>query len=718
MENIRIALVGNPNCGKTTMFNYLTGSSQYVGNWPGVTVEKKEGKLKQHKEVKVIDLPGIYSLSPYTLEEVITRNYLITEKPEVIINIVDGTNLERNLYLSTQVMELGIPVIIALNMMDIVRKNGDIIDKDKLSKSMGCTVVETSALKGDGCKELIDKAIELAKSHKNNIIEHTFSNDVEKVLSDIENEIYNQVQKEHLRWFAIKLFENDEKAIEQGNILKASKDKVKVIVSSCEDQLDDDGESIITNERYNYISKIISKCVVKKNKSKLTTSDKIDKIVTNRVLGLPIFAAVMFLVYYLSISTIGTGATDWVNDVLFGDIIPPAVEGFLTSIGTAAWLNSLILDGIIAGVGAVLGFLPQMMVLFLCLSILEDCGYMSRIAFIMDRIFRKFGLSGKSFIPMLIGTGCGVPGIMASRTIENESDRKMTIITTTFMPCSAKLPIIALIAGALFPGSVWVAPSAYFVGIAAIICSGIILKKTKAFAGEPAPFVMELPKYHVPGVKGVLIHMWDRAKSFVKKAGTVIFLASGLIWFLSTFNWSLAMVETPESMLASIGKVISPIFNPLGWGDWKAAVATITGLIAKENVVGTFGILYGAGEVAEDGVEIWKTLQGSFTQLSAYSFLLFNLLCAPCFAAIGAIKREMGNKKWTWLAVGYQTGLAYGVAFTVYQLGSLFTGKGFGIGTLIALVLLVGFLYLLFRPYKDLTNSTNHRSNKVENISA
>lgn len=718
MENIRIALVGNPNCGKTTMFNYLTGSSQYVGNWPGVTVEKKEGKLKQHKDVKVIDLPGIYSLSPYTLEEVITRNYLITEKPEVIINIVDGTNLERNLYLSTQVMELGIPVIIALNMMDIVRKNGDIIDKDKLSKSMGCTVVETSALKGDGCKELIDKAIELAKSHKNNIIEHTFSNDVEKVLSDIENEIYNQVQKEHLRWFAIKLFENDEKAIEQGNISKASKDKVKVIVSSCEDQLDDDGESIITNERYNYISKIISKCVVKKNKSKLTTSDKIDKIVTNRVLGLPIFAAVMFLVYYLSISTIGTGATDWVNDVLFGNIIPPAVEGFLTSIGTAAWLNSLILDGIIAGVGAVLGFLPQMMVLFLCLSILEDCGYMSRIAFIMDRIFRKFGLSGKSFIPMLIGTGCGVPGIMASRTIENESDRKMTIITTTFMPCSAKLPIIALIAGALFPDSVWVAPSAYFVGIAAIICSGIILKKTKAFAGEPAPFVMELPKYHVPGVKGVLIHMWDRAKSFVKKAGTVIFLASGLIWFLSTFNWSLAMVETPESMLASIGKVISPIFNPLGWGDWKAAVATITGLIAKENVVGTFGILYGAGEVAEDGVEIWKTLQGSFTQLSAYSFLLFNLLCAPCFAAIGAIKREMGNKKWTWLAVGYQTGLAYGVAFTVYQLGSLFTGKGFGIGTLIALVLLVGFLYLLFRPYKDLTNSTNHRSNKVENISA
>ncbi|NFS06602.1 ferrous iron transport protein B [Clostridium botulinum] len=718
MENIRIALVGNPNCGKTTMFNYLTGSSQYVGNWPGVTVEKKEGKLKQHKDVKVIDLPGIYSLSPYTLEEVITRNYLITEKPEVIINIVDGTNLERNLYLSTQVMELGIPVIIALNMMDIVRKNGDIIDKDKLSKSMGCTVVETSALKGDGCKELIDKAIELAKSHKNNIIEHTFSNDVEKVLSDIENEIYNQVQKEHLRWFAIKLFENDEKAIEQGNISKASKDKAKAIVSSCEDELDDDGESIITNERYNYISKIISKCVVKKNKSKLTTSDKIDKIVTNRVLGLPIFAAVMFLVYYLSISTIGTGATDWVNDVLFGDIIPPAVEGFLTSIGTAAWLNSLILDGIIAGVGAVLGFLPQMMVLFLCLSILEDCGYMSRIAFIMDRIFRKFGLSGKSFIPMLIGTGCGVPGIMASRTIENESDRKMTIITTTFMPCSAKLPIIALIAGALFPGSVWVAPSAYFVGIAAIICSGIILKKTKAFAGEPAPFVMELPKYHVPGVKGVLIHMWDRAKSFVKKAGTVIFLASGLIWFLSTFNWSLAMVETPESMLASIGKVISPIFNPLGWGDWKAAVATITGLIAKENVVGTFGILYGAGEVAEDGVEIWKTLQGSFTQLSAYSFLLFNLLCAPCFAAIGAIKREMGNKKWTWLAVGYQTGLAYGVAFTVYQLGSFFTGKGFGIGTLIALVLLVGFLYLLFRPYKDLTNSTNHKSNKVENISA
>ncbi len=718
MENIRIALVGNPNCGKTTMFNYLTGSSQYVGNWPGVTVEKKEGKLKQHKDVKVIDLPGIYSLSPYTLEEVITRNYLITEKPEIIINIVDSTNLERNLYLSTQVMELGIPVIIALNMMDIVRKNGDTINKDKLAKSMGCTVVETSALKGDGCKELINKAIELAKSHKVNAIEHTFSVDVEKVLSDIENEIQNQVSKEHLRWFAIKLFENDEKAIEQGNISKSSKDKVGAIVTSFEDKVDDDGESIITNERYNYISGIIGKCAVKKNKSKLTTSDKIDKIVTNRVLGLPIFAAVMFLVYYLSISTIGTGATDWVNDVLFGDIIPPAVEGFLTSIGTADWLNSLILDGIIAGVGAVLGFLPQMMVLFLCLAILEDCGYMSRIAFIMDRIFRKFGLSGKSFIPMLIGTGCGVPGIMASRTIENESDRKMTIITTTFMPCSAKLPIIALIAGSLFPGSPWVAPSAYFVGIAAIICSGIILKKTKAFAGEPAPFVMELPKYHVPSVKGVFIHMWDRSKSFVKKAGTIIFLACGLIWFLSTFNWSLEMVETPDSILASIGKVIAPIFNPLGWGDWRSAVATISGLIAKENVVGTFGILYGAGEVAEDGVEIWNTLQGSFTQLSAYSFLLFNLLCAPCFAAIGAIKREMGNAKWTWAAVGYQTGLAYVVALTVYQLGSLFTGKGFGVGTLVALVLLAGFLYMLFRPYKNFPNSTNIKDDKGENISA
>jgi len=718
MENIRIALVGNPNCGKTTMFNYLTGSSQYVGNWPGVTVEKKEGKLKQHKDVKVIDLPGIYSLSPYTLEEVITRNYLITEKPEIIINIVDSTNLERNLYLSTQGMELGIPVIIALNMMDIVRKNGDTINKDKLGKSMGCTVVETSALKGDGCKELINKAIELAKSHKVNAIEHTFSVDVEKVLSDIENEIQNQVSKKHLRWFAIKLFENDEKAIEQGNISKSSKDKVGAIVTSFEDKVDDDGESIITNERYNYISGIIGKCAVKKNKSKLTTSDKIDKIVTNRVLGLPIFAAVMFLVYYLSISTIGTGATDWVNDVLFGDIIPPAVEGFLTSIGTADWLNSLILDGIIAGVGAVLGFLPQMMVLFLCLAILEDCGYMSRIAFIMDRIFRKFGLSGKSFIPMLIGTGCGVPGIMASRTIENESDRKMTIITTTFMPCSAKLPIIALIAGSLFPGSAWVAPSAYFVGIAAIICSGIILKKTKAFAGEPAPFVMELPKYHVPSAKGVLIHMWDRSKSFVKKAGTIIFLACGLIWFLSTFNWSLEMVETPDSILASIGKVIAPIFNPLGWGDWRSAVATISGLIAKENVVGTFGILYGAGEVAEDGVEIWNTLQGSFTQLSAYSFLLFNLLCAPCFAAIGAIKREMGNAKWTWAAVGYQTGLAYVVALTVYQLGSLFTGKGFGVGTLVALVLLAGFLYMLFRPYKDFSNSTNIKGDKVEDISA
>lgn len=713
MGNISIALVGNPNCGKTTMFNYLTGSSQYVGNWPGVTVEKKEGKLKQHKDVKVIDLPGIYSLSPYTLEEVITRNYLITEKPDVIINIVDGTNLERNLYLSTQLLELGIPTIIALNMCDVLKKNGDSIDKEKLSKEIGCDVLETTALKGDGCNELINKAIQLANCGKKPMVQQIFSEDVEKVLSHIENEIHSHVDESYLRWFAIKLIENDEKAIEKIDITNESRDKIKKLVSDCEDKLDDDGESIITNERYNYLSKITSKCMVRKNRTQLTPSDRIDKIVTNRILAIPIFAVAMFLVYYLSISSIGSLATDWVNDVLFGEIIPPAVEGFLTSIGTAEWLNSLILDGIIAGVGAVLGFLPQMMVLFLCLSILEDCGYMARVAFIMDRIFRKFGLSGKSFIPMLIGTGCGVPGIMASRTIENEADRKITIITTTFMPCSAKLPIIALIAGALFPGSIWIAPSAYFVGIAAIICSGIILKKSSSFAGNPAPFVMELPQYHLPSLKGVLIHMWDRAKSFVKKAGTIIFISCVILWFLGTFNWSLEMVETPESILASMGSVIAPIFKPLGWGDWKATVATITGLIAKENVVGTFGVLYGIEEVAEDGVEIWTNIQGSFAQLSAYSFLIFNLLCAPCFAAIGAIRREMGNAKWTWIAIAYQTGLAYVSALIIYQLGLLVSGNGFGFGTITACVLLGGFLYLLFRPYKTSINRKLNKSAKI-----
>nr|WP_330381822.1 ferrous iron transport protein B [Defluviitalea phaphyphila] len=709
---MNIALVGNPNSGKTTMFNNLTGSSQYVGNWPGVTVEKKEGRLKGHKEVNIIDLPGIYSLSPYTLEEVISRNYLIKEKPDAIINIVDSTNIERNLYLTTQLIEIGIPMVIALNMTDIIRKNGDKIDIEKLSKDLGCEIVETSALKGEGCIEAAKKAIELAKQHKKVESKLVFSKEVEKAISDIKDIIQNEIDNDNLYWFSIKVFERDEKVLEQLNLSDNIMQKIEEVIVKCEEALDDDSESIITNERYNYISGIVKKSVHRRNNTNMTTSDKIDRIVTNRFLALPIFALVMFLVYYLSISTVGAWGTDWVNDALFGEIIPPAVEGFLNSVGTAPWLTSLILDGIIAGVGAVLGFLPQMLVLFFCLAILEDSGYMARVAFIMDRIFRKFGLSGKSFIPILIGTGCGVPGVMASRTIENERDRKMTIITTTFIPCSAKLPIIALIAGALFPESTWVAPSAYFVGMGAIISSGIILKKFDSFAGEPAPFVMELPAYHIPGIKGVLTHMWDRGKSFVKKAGTIIFLASALVWFLSSFSWSMKMVDTSESILASLGNIIAPIFSPLGWGDWKAAVATITGLIAKENVVGTFGILYGFEEVAEDGMEIWAALQASFTQVSAYSFLVFNLLCAPCFAAIGAIRREMGSGKWTLIAVGYQTGFAYVISLIIYQLGKLITRNGFGIGTIVAIILALLFFYLLFRPYNS-SRREIYNANKV-----
>ncbi|GAA0722313.1 ferrous iron transport protein B [Clostridium malenominatum] len=705
--NIKIALAGNPNCGKTTMFNALTGSSQYVGNWPGVTVEKKGGKLKGHKDVEIIDLPGIYSLSPYTLEEVVSRNYLLGDKPDAIINIVDSTNIERNLYLTTQLVEIGIPVVIALNMTDILRKNGDQIDVKKLSHKLGCEIIETSALKGEGCKEVAEKAIALVKAKSKNVPQHTFSQEVEEALSLIEDILSYSMEEDNLHWYAIKLFERDKKVMEQIELSEDAMSRIEEIAKGCETTFDDDSESIITNERYTYISKIIKECVRRKNNSKMTSSDKIDRIVTNRFLALPIFALVMFLVYYVSISTVGTWLTDWTNDVLFGEIIPPAVENFLVSVGTAEWLNSLILDGIIGGVGAVLGFLPQMLVLFLFLAILEDCGYMARIAFIMDRIFRRFGLSGKSFIPMLIGTGCSVPGIMASRTIENESDRKMTIITTSFIPCSAKLPIIALIAGALFPESTWVGPSAYFIGVAAIIISGVILKKTKGFAGDPAPFVMELPPYHIPGAKSVLIHMLDRGKSFVKKAGTIIFLASGAIWFLSSFNWPMEMVDTAESMLATIGKVIAPVFSPLGFGNWESAVATFTGLIAKENVVGTFGILFGFAEVAENGAEIWPLLQQSFTQLSAFSFLLFNLLCAPCFAAVGAIKREMGNGKWTLIAVGYQTGFAYVISLIVYQLGMLFTGNGFGIGSAIAFVLVALILYMLFRPYKNVDNNVN-----------
>ena len=702
---IKIALAGNPNCGKTTLFNALTGSNQFVGNWPGVTVEKKEGKLKGHKDVTIMDLPGIYSLSPYTLEEVVARNYLINERPDAILNIVDGTNIERNLYLSTQIMELGIPVIMAVNMMDIVEKNGDKIHIDKLAKKLGCEVVTISALKGTGIKEAADKAVQIAQKKGAAVPVHEFDKDVEAVIRTVESKLGNDIVNEQKRFFAIKLLEKDDKITEQ---MKSVPD-VSAEIKQLEDKFDDDTESIITNERYVYISSIIGDCITKNKKNAMTTSDKIDRIVTNRWLALPIFAVVMWIVYYVSVSTVGTIVTDWTNDVLFGEIIPPAIEDLLNAIHCADWLQGLILDGIVAGVGAVLGFVPQMLVLFLFLAFLESCGYMARVAFIMDRIFRKFGLSGKSFIPMLIGSGCGVPGIMASRTIENDRDRKMTIMTTTFVPCGAKLPIIALIAGALFNGASWVAPSAYFVGIAAIICSGIILKKTKLFAGDPAPFVMELPAYHWPTVINVLRSMWERGWSFIKKAGTIILMSTIVLWFLMNFGWvdgSFGMLEAEQlndSILASIGSVIAPLFAPLGWGDWKMAVAAVTGLIAKENVVGTFGVLFGFGEVAEDGQEIWGQLAGSLSTVAAYSFLVFNLLCAPCFAAMGAIKREMNNAKWFWTAIGYQTLLAYVVSLCIYQIGNLFLGGSFGIGTVVAVLLVIGFVYLLVRPYKQST---------------
>ena len=701
---LTIALAGNPNSGKTTLFNALTGANQFVGNWPGVTVEKKEGKLKGNKDVVIADLPGIYSLSPYTLEEVVARNYLINEKPDAILNIIDGTNLERNLYLSTQLMELGIPVVMAVNMMDLVRKNGDQIMTEKLAKKLGCAVVEISALKGDGVMQAAEKAVQLARARKNNPPVHNFDPKVEEVLDSIEDKLGSFVPSEQRRFFAIKLLEKDDKISQQ----LTSVPDVSAEITKIENEMDDDTESIITNERYNYISSIIGECCRKKHTGeKMTVSDKIDRIVTNRILALPIFAAVMYIVYYVSVTTVGTYVTDWTNDVLFGEIIPPAIESFLVSIHCAGWLQGLILDGIVAGVGAVLGFVPQMLVLFIFLAFLEGCGYMARVAFIMDRIFRKFGLSGKSFIPMLIGTGCGVPGVMASRTIENDRDRKMTIMTTTFIPCGAKLPIIALIAGALFGGASWVAPSAYFVGIAAIVCSGIILKKTKMFAGDPAPFVMELPAYHLPTVGSVLRSMWERGWSFIKKAGTIILLSTILLWFLMSFGWadgSFGMLEAEQlndSILAKIGGVIAPLFAPLGWGDWKMAVAAVTGLIAKENVVGTFGILYGFAEVAEDGVEFWGQLAGSMSAVAAYSFLVFNLLCAPCFAAMGAIKREMNNTKWFLFAIGYQCLLAYVVSLCIYQIGMLVTGGGFGIFTAVAFLLIIGFIYLLFRPYRE-----------------
>ena len=703
--SIKIALAGNPNCGKTTLFNALTGSNQFVGNWPGVTVEKKEGKLKNHKDVIIMDLPGIYSLSPYTLEEVVARNYLIAERPDAILNIVDGTNIERNLYLSTQLMELGIPVIMAVNMMDVLEKTGDKIHVDKLSKKLGCEVVEISALKGTGIQKAAEKAVALAQQKKSTMPVHEFADAVESAIERVSDKLATQVPEEQKRFFAIKLLEKDDKISTQLKTMP----NVDEEISMLEREFDDDTESIITNERYVYISSIMDECCTKNKKNTMTTSDKIDRFVTNRWAALPIFAVVMFIVYYVSITTVGAFLTDWTNDTLFGEWIVPGARSLLEGIGCADWLTGLIVDGVISGVGAVLGFVPQMLVLFIFLAFLESCGYMARVAFIMDRIFRKFGLSGKSFIPMLIGSGCGVPGVMASRTIENDRDRKMTIMTTTFIPCGAKLPIIAMIAGAFFGNSGWVATSAYFVGIAAIICSGIILKKTKMFAGDPAPFVMELPAYHWPTVSNVLRSMWERGWSFIKKAGTIILLSTIVLWFLMSFGWesgSFGMVEElNNSILAAIGSAIAWIFAPLGWTQagegWKMAVAAVTGLIAKENVVATFGMLFGFAEVAEDGAEIWGNLATVMTPIAAYGFLVFNLLCAPCFAAMGAIKREMNNAKWFWFAIGYQCGLAYLVSLCIYQIGTLITTGAFGVGTVVAFIVVVGFIYLLFRPYKE-----------------
>lgn len=697
---IKVALAGNPNTGKTTLFNALTGSTQHVGNWPGVTVEKKDGKLKLDKSITVEDLPGIYSLSPYTSEEVVSRNYIVNEKPDVILNIVDATNLERNLYLTTQLTEVGIPVVIALNMMDIIKKNGDHIDTKKLGEMLGCKIVEISALKGDGIEAAAKQAVALAQAKVPAVAKHRFSDAVESALHNISDILQDKIDEKNLRWFSVKVFERDKEIMAGLSLSTSELARIESIITDCEKQMDDDSEGIITSERYAWISDVTGKCYRRKNSAE-TVSDKIDKIVTNRFLALPIFAAIMFLVYYISISTIGTMGTDWVNDELFGNIVPTYLGGWLESLGIAAWLYSLIMDGIVAGVGAVLGFLPQMLVLFICLAILEDCGYMARVAFVLDRIFRKFGLSGKSFIPMLVTTGCGVPGIMASRTIENDNDRRMTIMTTTFIPCGAKLPIIALISGAFFPDQSWVAPSTYFLGIACVIVSGIILKKTKLFAGDPAPFVIELPAYHFPGVKGVLRTMCERGLAFVKKAGTIVLLATILVWFLQGFNWHLQMVDTEDSMLATIGSVIAPIFKPLGFGDWRAAVASVTGLLAKENLVGTFGILYGFSEVAEDGAEFWPELASAYTPIAAYAMMAFNLLCVPCMAAVGALRREMMSGKMTWFAITYQCVLAYIVALWIYQFGMLITTGAFGIGTVVAILTVLMVLYLLFikKPY-------------------
>lgn len=696
--SIQVALAGNPNCGKTTLFNGLTGATQYVGNWPGVTVEKKEGKYKEDKDIKITDLPGIYSLSPYTLEEVVSREFLLNGNVDVVLNIIDGSNLERNLFLTTQLLELGIPTVVAINMLDVIEKRKDTIDYKKISEELGCPVLPISALKNTGIKELMAEVKKAANTQCK--AKNIYAGKVLNALNTIETSLPSSIEASRRFFYAVKLFERDDK-IEAA--IKAKADAS--VIEAVEKSMDDDSESIITDARYTYITSVIKDCYKKGSKEVLTTSDKIDRIVTNRVLALPIFALVMWFVYYISVTTVGTIVTDWTNDVLFGEIIPPAVDSFLTSIQCADWLHGLIVDGIIGGVGAVIGFVPQMLVLFFFLAILEDCGYMARVAFIMDRIFRKFGLSGKSFIPMLIGTGCGVPAVMASRTIESDRDRKMTIMTTTFIPCGAKMPIIGLIAGAIFHGASWVAPSAYFVGMAAVIISGIMLKKTKLFAGDPAPFVMEMPAYHMPRVVNVLRSMWERGSSFIKKAGTIILLSTIVLWFLQGFGWekgAFGMVDDIDhSILSSIGQTFAWIFSPLGWGDWKAAVASVTGLIAKENVVATFGQLYGFAEVAEEGNEFWGQLSASFTPLAAYSFMIFNLLCAPCFAAMGAIKREMNNTKWFWIAIGYQCGFAYVCSLIVYQLGSLFNGGSFGFGTIVGFILLIGLIYLLVRPSKE-----------------
>ena len=795
-KQIRIALAGNPNSGKTTLFNALTGSNQFVGNWPGVTVEKKEGKLKKHDDVVIMDLPGIYSLSPYTMEEVVSRNYLITERPDAILNIIDGTNLERNLYLTTQLTELGIPVVIAINMMDVVKKNGDQINVKELSRQLGCAVVEISALKGTGVMEAAETAIKAAKGAKT-VPQHTFSGPVEHAIAHIEEAVLHDQPAEQQRWFAIKIFERDDKVLEQLKIPAETMHHIEQDIKAAEQELDDDAESIITNERYVYIAEVIKSCYRKKNVGKLSASDKIDRVVTNRWLGLPIFAAVMFLVYWIAMVGVGAPATDWANDGLFGDGwhlfgigsaayseaadayteattivdgydayveengeptdgtftyevedeetlaieeetatvadyedalatleemgdepdpadygvwvpgVPVLIGNALEAANAADWLQGLILDGIVAGVGAVLGFVPQMLVLFLMLAFLEACGYMARIAFVLDRIFRKFGLSGKSFIPMLIGTGCGIPGVMASRTIENERDRRMTIMTTTFIPCGAKVPFIAMIAGALFGGSAWVSTSAYVIGLAAIIISGIMLKKTRMFSGEPAPFVMELPAYHWPTLGNVLRSMWERGWSFIKKAGTIILLSTIFVWFTTYFGWAedgfrmLSEEEINYSILAKIGGAIAWLFAPLGWGNWQAVVASITGLVAKENIVGTLGILYGGG----DGT-VYQNLASAFNGITGYSFLVFNLLCAPCFAAIGAIKREMNSQKWTWFAIGYQCGFAYAIALMVNQIGALFTGNANVLGVIVAVILFACIVYMLCKPYKEASKLT------------